>query len=411
MLTKVIIKISSICRPLLLKIVPYKTLKKIKKAIEKKSYKQMETDYRAAFQPTEYNRGVNLIGNAEEETGLGQSMRLLKKELEQSQLPVELYQYPENKKTKNITEPLYGINIVHINPQNLGLAYSELDKQVWNKRYNIGFWLWELEKFPNEWKPCLQLMDEIWTPSEFSSRSIQKCTEKKVVTIPYYIEADFDKKYDRDYFGLPKDKFLVLIMYDLGSLAERKNPDGALSAYKKVFGNNDETGLIIKINHCSEKEYQRLHEKVKDIKNVYIITETLEKIEVNSLIKEADVLMSLHRAEGFGLVMAEAMLLGTPVIATKWSANIEFMNAECTCLVDYRLVEIPEDYGFFEKGNRWAEPNTEEAARYLEKLYLFPDFREVLVQKAQNHIKTYLSMEKAVNAINKRFDEIYETYD
>ena len=77
--------------------------------------------------------------------------------------------------------------------------------------------------------------------------------------------------------------------------------------------------------------------------NVYLIEGTLNRDQVNSLTKCVDVVVSLHRAEGFGLVLAEAMLLGTPTIATNWSSNTEFMNKDVACMVDYKLITIERD--------------------------------------------------------------------
>lgn len=301
----------------------------------------------------------------------------------------------------------YSINIIHINPREFGLAYIQLGKRVFDCRYNIAFWLWELEKFPEEWSPCFQILNEVWTPSLFVSTSIERETNLPVRTIPYHVVADRKREYKRDYFSLPKDKFLFLMMYDSGSIMERKNPLGVVKAFKSAFDKEDSSvGLVIKINNCTKKDIVELKGLLRDYSNVYFVTETLDKEQVNSLIYEADVFVSLHRAEGFGLVLAESMLLGTPTIATNWSANIEFMNEEVSCLVDAELVEIDRDYGPFKRGNRWAEPDLGQAAKYMKKLYTDKGYYDSIADRAKKHIQEKFGMEQVSGELKKRIEEI-----
>ncbi len=121
-----------------------------------------------------------------------------------------------------------------------------------------------------------------------------------------------------------------------------------------------------------------------------------------------DAVVSLHRAEGFGLVLAEAMYLGTPVIATNWSSNTEFMTSEIACMVDYQLVEIKEDIGLFKKGNYWAEPDIGHAAAYMRMLFESPVQCEILAGKAQKYIQKYLNMGRVTAIVRQRLKEIYK---
>ena len=130
--------------------------------------------------------------------------------------------------------------------------------------------------------------------------------------------------------------------------------------------------------------------------------------KLNSLIKDVDVFISMHRAEGFGLVMAEAMLNGTPVIATDWSSNTEFMNQDVACMVDYTFVTLKEDFPPYKAGAVWADPNPDTAADYMKKLYSQPEFYREKAQKAQTYIADKLSMSNAVELIEKRMEEIYD---
>lgn len=411
-----LVKATEWLRPILLKIFPNQFLRYIKKKLIKDGYIKMLGMSREQFQRTKYKDGINLIGNIKADTGLGQSCRLIAAELEKTRLPYSVYQYNqigvmsnanlqfESKITKDLP---YNINLIHINPHELGMAFLQLDRSIWKGRYNIGFWLWELEEFPDEWIPCFRLLDEIWTPSEFISNSIRKKTELPVITVPYHVTAPIANKYARSDFSLPEDVFLFMMMYDRTSVTERKNPGAVIEAYKMAFKQNEKTGLVIKINNCTDEEIQELKASMENHPNVYFITEILNRDQVSSLIQCVDVVVSLHRAEGFGLVLAEAMLLGTPVIATNWSSNTEFMTAEVSCLVDYKLVELQENIGLFKKGNHWANANVEQAATFMRKLYEEPEYHQMMSKQAKTHIEDRLSMEQAVNIINDRISRLY----
>lgn len=419
-ITNNILNITNKWKPVLLKIFPYKFLKKIKGKMIKKSFKKMLQVDIEPFKRSNNKDGINLIGNIRAETGLGQSCRLVAEELDASGIPYSIYQYDqlgamtegqyqqyENKISSDLP---YNINLIHINPHELGLAFQQAHDKIWDGRYNIGFWLWELEDFPDEWVPCFHCMDEIWTPSKFITDCIQKKTNLKVVTIPYHVGLTIPEKskcHYRKRFHIPTDKFLFLMMYDRTSMTERKNPKAVIDAFKIAFSNDEDVGLVIKISNSSEKEINLIRSMLPDHKNVYFITEILERHQVNELIYCVDAVVSLHRAEGFGLVLAEAMLLGTPTIATNWSSNTEFMTKETACMVDAELITLDRDIGSFKKGNRWAEPDVEQAAGYMRKLYDEPEYCHTLSQKAEEYIRRHLSMELAIQSINVRVKDIY----
>ena len=253
------------------------------------------------------------------------------------------------------------------------------------------------------------MLDEIWTPSEFISNSLRKVTNLPVRTIPYCVKAPVEEKYSRSYFGLPEEQFLFLAMYDSNSTRERKNPMGAILAFKSAFEkDNQNVGLVLKINNARDEDIILLKSMLEGYSNIYYITQTMSKVEVNSLIKAVDVFVSMHRAEGFGLVMAEAMLNGTPVIATDWSSNTEFMNHDVACMVDYSFVTLKEDFPPYKAGAVWANPNPDTAAHFMKQLYEQPEYYKEKADKAQKYITEKLSMDKAVELIEKRMEEIYD---
>lgn len=414
---KRIVDIAYKYKSLLIRILPKKFLQGMKSNLIKLNTKDLDKMKFLPFDRNIYPDGVNIIGCINADSGLGQSCRLVANEVRHTNLPLAIYPYEPlgevsqsdksfDRYVKNAC--IYNINIMHINPRELGIAMVQFDKKIFDHRYNIGFWLWELEEFPEEWVPFINYFDEIWTPSEFISNSIRKRTAKPVVTIPYSIEVKTDGVWGRRDFNLPEETFLFLMMYDNNSISERKNPKGGIEAFKKAFGPEDtNVGLVIKVTSALKKDIDDLQHMLEGYKNVFFITDTLKKDKVNSLIQCVDVVVSLHRAEGFGLVMAEAMHLGTPTIATNWSSNTEFMNSDVACMVDYKLIEIEHNLGPFKKGQRWADPDVIQASHYMIKLYKDKDFYAKIQMNAKEHISHVLSMENIQTLIARRINEIY----
>ncbi|MDR1245417.1 MAG: glycosyltransferase family 4 protein [Clostridiales Family XIII bacterium] len=418
-LTALLFKIADKTRPALVRLIPRSVLRKIKQG--------MANDILLEARPVPFERaarpdGINLIGPICSTVGLGQSCRLIASAVEATDLPLEILEFDSDKmgqhrkdftwreKTGDIAP--YNINLIHLNPLVFTEAYFKLGPELWNGRYNIAFWLWELEEFPEEWRLVLNLVDEIWMPSDFAGISVRKITDKPVRTMPYPIYAPTDASCDRAFFGLPQDKFLFLCAYDSWSINERKNPLGIIRAYKKAFPIElGDCSLVLKINHAEPDELWQLRETLGAYKNIYFICDTLTKIEMNSLIGCADVYVSLHRAEGFGLICAEAMLLGKPVVATNWSANTEFMNEDVACPVDCELVISDRNNGPYKKGARWAAPDEDQAAAYMRRLYEDESYRDAISKRARAHISETLSLERAARRVRGRIDEIYSEYE
>ena len=290
----------------------------------------------------------------------------------------------------------YRANVFHINADEMGNAQIHLGKDLFADRYNIGYWAWELSHFPDAWCPSLQLVDEVWAPSRFIEQAIADKTSSPVIRMPLAVEFPVPQGMTRESFGLSEDRFLFLFFFDFTSYVHRKNPHGVIRAFLQAFPDLSDTrvGLVIKMNGMGlrPKEYQAFLESIDcEDPRIILIDKVLTDRETKSLVKLCDCFLSLHRSEGFGRGLAEAMYLGKPVIATGYSGNLDFTNPHNSCLVDYRLIPVREDEYPFGKGQKWADPDIEHAVWFMKRVVTEPHYAQTIGQYAADFIKTYHS--------------------
>lgn len=251
--------------------------------------------------------------------------------------------------------------------------------------YNIGYWAWELPVLPDEYCAGLDIFQEIWTISSFCTSALEKKTMVPVLTVPLYANPDRTVIADsRDYFGFDKKPFLFMFAYDCASFVSRKNPQAVVEAFMKAFSPKDEhIGLILKlISPERDREHlQVLKEALSPYKNIYYIDRFLADDEMRTLIQASDAFVSLHRSEGFGNLPLEAMSLGTPVISTAWSGNMDYMTHMNAALVDYTMVPVDGQYVGSVPGDgiMWAEADTDCAAEHMRRLVSDSVWRKKLI--------------------------------
>ena len=286
-----------------------------------------------------------------------------------------------------------GVWIVHCNP-------PELERLLWtfrggalNDRYRIGVWAWELERLPKGWIRMASALNEIWAPSRFVADAITRAFREEnapavpVRVMPHPLPQVTGVQADRKRFGLAKDRFVVLTMFDMKSTTSRKNPLAAIKAFTAAFEPSDKAILVCKVvSMNSDADAARTLEAATAGRNdIVFMTQELSDQDVLSLIASADVVLSLHRSEGFGLVLAEAMRLRKCVVATGWSGNMDFMDSRCAVIVPYTLEAVGPNKLHYKEG-RWAEPDVAFAARKLRELYDDPDLRRRLGEAAAERI-------------------------
>lgn len=361
--------------------------------------------------------GINLIGFVRAEMGLGEAARGLASAISAVEIPFGMIDYVRFNTSqmgdtrwlhKLIERPQHAINILHFNGDLLPSVLQDLPRDYCQGRYQIGYWAWELPKLPDNWLDAFQLLDEVWVPSEFVRTAVAACTDQPVVCIPHAVTKPDVPYLQRAFFDLPAAKFLFLIMYDAYSRQERKNPRGAIAAFRQAFApDRQDVGLVIKVNNASAEEIDSLHESIGDAPGIHILDSTMSRYEVDSLIQSCDCYVSLHRAEGFGLVIAEAMALGRPVIVTQWSGNTDFTNSSNAACIGYELQQLEQDYGPYKAGQYWAEPNIAEAAQWMQRLVNDPASARQLGAQAQRTVAEQLSPQAIGQQILQRLRAIH----
>jgi glycosyltransferase involved in cell wall biosynthesis len=270
--------------------------------------------------------------------------------------------------------------LLHVNAPQLPAALLRLPRQLARGRMVIGHWAWELPVLPETWRPGFGFVHEIWAPSRFTATALgammatlpagRRCPIR-VVPYPVATTSPAPAMLGRRDFGWPDAAVVVVVCFSLASSFERKNPLGAILAFRRAFGDRTDRLLVLKLSHVGHypTDMARLRQAVAGAANIRLDDRTLPRADTHALLAAADIVMSLHRSEGFGLVPAEAMLLGRPVIATNWSGNTDFMTEDSAALVNAQLVPADDPRGVFTApGAVWAEPDAAGAVAHLVRL-------------------------------------------
>ena len=361
--------------------------------------------------PRERTEGVNLVGYARGGLGLGEVLRRFAEAARQGGYPFSLVDFDVNLGDRGQdrrldgwigTDNPYPVNLFFVNADQMPFAREHFGSAFFSGKRNIGFWFWELENFPLEWQSSLELVDEVWVASRFVQSAIRARTRKTVQQVPLPIEVPLPRRFSRAEFGLPEDGFIFLCSFDFHSYAQRKNPQAAIAAFRAAFPRGDERATLVVKSINGERMPDlkaRIREAAGGDARILLMDSFLDRDRTMGLTEVADCYVSMHRAEGFGLGIAEAMCLGKPVIATAYSGNLDFTHEDNSCLVPARLVPVmPGEYPFGD-GQRWAEPDVDRAAAHMRRLASNPGDARAIGQAAAAHMARHYSYAAALDAM------------
>ncbi|MEG4856401.1 glycosyltransferase [Microcoleus sp. K1-B1] len=365
------------------------------------------------------NLGMNIAGYISGEFGIGEGVRANIRATEAANIPFVINNFTRSPHRKKDTtyqnfsqDNPHPVNLIQVNADEVATFIKHTGYSYFENKYNIGFWAWELPAFPPEWQPAFNHFHEIWTYSNYCAEAISAVSPIPVIKIMPSIALPAPSL-KREALNLPKDKFIFLFAFDFSSRIERKNTLATIQAFKQAFGEDNSVLLVIKSSNSNKFSAAQasLNSAIANNSNIKHLDGYLSKNKLNGLLYNCDCYVSLHRCEGFGLTMAEAMFYGKPVIATGYSSNTEFMNVGNSYLVKYKLIPIDKDCGPYKKGNVWAQADVEHAADLMR--HVFNNHREAqqIGAIAAEEIKTLLNPQFTGDKIRKRLEYIAEITD
>jgi len=352
--------------------------------------------------PPAHSDGAVIAGDIEGENGIAESGRILAQALAtrgllRGTMPLGLPSVapafagtlaPGAAVIAVVNGPVLPVGLARLKPRNMLRG-----------RRVIGVWAWELSKVPGEWAIGARFVHEIWAPSRFAAEAFEVIAPGRVRVVPFPLatQLPFAVEGERGDFGLPEESFIVLSAFNLASSCVRKNPFGTIAAFKAAFGASADALLVLKLTGIThyQEDLAAIRAAVGDAPNIRVMTETLSEPKLRGLIAASDVVLSLHRSEGFGLIPATAALLGVPVVATGYSGNLDFMAPESSALVRYQLVPALDERGVYAiPGAQWAEPDVEDAAAWLKRLFEDSALRARMGEAGQLYAMRALGREK-----------------
>lgn len=351
--------------------------------------------------------GFNVIGFITGNFGLAGAARNTVRTLDRRKIPMRLVDIDVGNDRsgkdfscmhmgKQTSDPVpFAVNLFHMNPQEVNAIVSQGPQLRVAERINVCVPFWELPVLPIDWESVLQGVDIILAPTAFIQESI-KSAFPEVVCLHYHQAAilPLGVAQKRSKWNIPEDATVFLNVFDLHSDIVRKNPLATVEAFRRAFPKPDNEWLVVKMSATASARAQYpdelalVHSVAAETPNMILIDELLPYEDVLALHASCDVLVSLHRSEGLGLNLMEAMSYGKPTITTAWSGNMDFTTERNSCLVGYELIPVAPTHRDYSPDRLtgqafWADPSVDEAADYMQRLAENRRLRESLGNQAE----------------------------
>jgi glycosyltransferase involved in cell wall biosynthesis/SAM-dependent methyltransferase len=354
--------------------------------------------------------GVNVAGYLSSERGVGEVARQIVTALRGGGVDVAEVDSPD--KPSKVAGALgslgfddypYDFNLLCVNADMLPLTAKGLGPRFFEGRHTAGLWFWEVSHFPEEWRLAFDHVDEVWVASEHIAETLRTLSSTPVHTIRVPIVPGRPAEASRAELGMP-DGFCFLFVFDYRSVFRRKNPLGLVEAFRRAFEPGSGPALVIK-SICGDEfpaERRALVEAVADRPEIHLIEDTIPPEKKDAMIASCDCYVSLHRSEGLGLTLGEAMYFGKPVIATAYSGNLDFMTEANSYLVPHTMSEIGPDAPPYPADKEWAEPDLDRAAELMRNVFENPEAAALRGERAAADIRRTHSLQAACEAIQGR---------
>jgi glycosyltransferase involved in cell wall biosynthesis len=359
--------------------------------------------------------GVNVVGYFRSELGVGEAARQVVTALDAAGVPtlaVHGATLPLSRQGHTYTQSDYRdaqfpVNLICVNADMLPDFANRAGERFFAGRYSIGLWFWEVSRFREEWQGSFDLLDEVWAPTAHVAEALAPISPIPVVPMRIPVEMPPIVPRSRAELGVPEG-FFFLFSFDYLSVFERKNPLALVEAFTRAFDPGEGPSLVLKCINAERDpaHHEQLLAAIGERPDVHLIDRYLTPSDKNTLTATCDCYVSLHRSEGYGLTMAEAMYLGKPVIATGYSGNLDFMTPENGLLVDYELVPIGPGAPVYPADGEWADPNVEHAAELMRLVFDDPAAAAALGARAAQDIHRTHSPEAAGILMERRLEHL-----
>jgi glycosyltransferase involved in cell wall biosynthesis len=363
--------------------------------------------------------GVNVVGYFRSEVGTGEAARQLVSALETKAIPVlpihgqtiPLSRQGHSYETATPADAVFPVNVICMNADALPEFAGQAGPEFFAGRYSVGLWFWEVGRFPERWRGSFSLLEEVWAPTKHVAGALERLATVPVTIVRIPVQAPSFEPRSRAELGLPPDGFLFLFSFDYLSVFKRKNPLAVIEAFRSAFAPGDGARLVVKcINHERDPDsHAELRKLAAQHRDVEVMDRYLTPSDNSCLTALCDCYVSLHRAEGFGLVLAEAMALGKPVIATGYSGNLDFMTSANSLLVDHRLIPIGPGAEPYPADGEWADPDIGHASALMRQLFDDPASARELGARAAESIGRTHSPVAAGEILHRRLEAIRAT--
>ncbi len=370
---------------------------------------------------------VQMIGPFLKASGLGQATRLSGTVMDMTPYSVNAVDFgldnpaPEGFSSEREVSKYKQakVNLIHLNAESIPLAYA-YQPDVFSDAYNIGYFFWELDTPASCHFLGLDLLDEIWVSTEYGVEIYQSAVDIPVTNVGMCFEElpEIKRSDARDYvcdrFGFSGSEFVFFVAFDSFSFVQRKNPVGTLKAFLEAFKDVDDVRLVIKTQNRTRVAdpiqiaiWDEVDALIKKDKRVLLMDETLKYKDLLRLKKGCDCYLSMHKSEGWGFDMIEAMNLKVPVVATGYSGNMDFCSPDTAWLIDYEVIDLKQgDYIFVRDGQQWAEPDHDDAVRQMRAVYENEDERSKKAQAAWENVQKSFSDKAIAKRYASRLDQI-----
>jgi len=353
----------------------------------------------------ERRNGVLFIGYAEGNLGLGQAFRNSLQAAQTVGLSFAVYPFRVGIKTRSLgsfmqdrydERHLYDLNIIAVAADQMPNVLNSIDARLLNNSYNVLQTFWELPKAPAAWRGVLRSIDEIWAPNKFVANAFRPLFSGPIALIPPVVDVGEGPFPSRDHFGMDDNRFYFIFSFDYYSSPYRKNPLGAIQAFQRAFSKgNENVGLIIKstgkVPRNSDIKTEVLQTAAAD-RRILVVEKDMSRTEILGLIRAGDAYVSLHRSEGFGMGIAEAMSFGRVVIATDFSGSTDFVTSQTGFPIQFTLRRVAvHEYPWSNK-QVWAEPDINSAASAMETVWRFPDLARERANAGQKLVQQRYGM-------------------